>query len=302
MKKFSIRFIFKCCLFFGLLEIAGCKDFSLMSFKNRNELLASVGKQELYLDDVKGIFREGMTSEDSLAILQAYVNQWVKTSIKIAEAENYFEEEQDDIERLIKAYRNSLITYKYDQVLTSGVDTLVTMAQITAYYNENKEQFRLVGPIVKARVLAYNEGYRQEKQLKELLRSTKEEDYFDLQDIVKKSSFKVNEFTDKWYYFKDVLQYIPFTDKNFDNFLKKNSFYEISDNDNKYMMAIFVYRNTGDYIPVEMVTHTIRTAIVNKRRTDYIKQVEDSIYMQALEDGRIKVQIDTVLNKTKEEN
>ncbi len=268
-----------------------------MSFRKDNELLASVGDKELYLEDVKSIFTKNMSPKDSLALLNAHVNSWIKRTIKLQEAEKMFKEKQEDIEALVQDYRNALLTSKYNQAITTAVDTSITKEQIKNYYTTNLEQFRLVGPIVKARIVAFPAAYRQQKKLKEILLSQKEEDYYDLQDLVKKQSFKYNEFN-SWTYFKDVLENIPFTDKDFDAFLSKNNFYQVGNEDIIYMMVILNHKKTGDYIPIEMVENTIRRAIVNKRLTDHIRQVEDSIYQQALYEHLIKINVDSVLPQT----
>lgn len=278
----------------------GCKEFSFMSF-GREEPIATVGSNSLYLNDVKGIFSPGMSVADSLNLLQAHVDQWVRMQIKSQEAERMFEGEQSEFDALIEAYKNSLLRYKYDLNLSSLVDTTITMAQITEYYNQNREQLRLVGPVAKARVISYPSGYRQEKTLKELIGSPSTEDYYDLVDIAKKSSFKLTEYTDKWHYFKDVLLDIPFTEKEFDKFLRSADFYQYKDKNTEttYMMGILAYRNTGDYIPLEMVLPTIRTAIINKRRNDYIKLVEDSLYNERLRSGDIHISLDTLSSDIK---
>ncbi len=289
MKYCPISIIFS-ILFFT----TGCKEFKFMSFQNDNELLASVGDKELYLEDVKSIFTKNMSPEDSLALLNAHVNSWIKRTIKLQEAEKMFKEKQEDIELLVQDYRNALLTSKYNQAIASVVDTSITKEQIKNYYNANLEQFRLVGPIVKARIVAFPTAYRQQKKLKEIMLSQKEDDYYDLQDLVKKQSFQYKEFN-TWVYFKDVLENIPFTDKEFDSFLSQNKFYQVGNDDIVYMMVILDYKKTGNYIPMEMVENTIRRAIVNKRLTDHIHQVDDSIYRQAMQEHLIKINVDSVL-------
>lgn len=278
----------------SLSLFAGCKDFSFMKFGE--EPLAVVGNKSLYMSDIKDIFYKGITPEDSISLLRAHVGGWVKTQIKIQEAEQLFAEEQDEFDALIESYRNSLLIYKYDRSLSSHVDTVVTNAQMTEYYNRNKEQFRLVGPVVKARILAFPSDYRQAKSLKKLMESNSSEDYQDVVDIAEKSSFYYKEFLDKWYYFKDILSDIPFNQKDFDAFLKKNKLYEYRDEKNgiTYLMTIYSYRNTGDYIPIDMISRTIRTAIINQRRTEYIKQKDDSLYNDALSKNSVSLNIDTV--------
>ncbi len=195
----------------------------------------------------------------------------------------------------MESYRNSLLIYKYDRSLSGRVDTSVTNAQITDYYNRNKEQFRLVGPVAKARILAFPSDYRQAGNLRKMIASTSKEDYADLVDIADKSSFYFKEYSDGWHYFRDILTDIPFREKDFDAFLKRGKLYEYKDDDAGviYLMSVQAYRNTGEYIPLEMIIPTIKRAIVNRRRADFIKSREDSLYAAALRSRHVTLNIDT---------
>ena len=73
------------------------------------------------------------------------------------------------------------------------------------------------------------------------------------------------------------------------------AFNVVGNDDIVYMMVILDYKKTGNYIPMEMVENTIRRAIVNKRLTDHIHQVDDSIYRQAMQEHLIKINVDSVL-------
>lgn len=276
-----------------LLATVSCKDFSFISFGE--EPLAVVGRKSLYLSDVKDIFSKGMSREDSLSLLQAHVDSWVKTQIKIQEAEELFADEEDEFEALMESYRNSLLIYRYDRSLSGQVDTSITNAQITDYYNRNKEQFRLVGPVAKARILAFPADYRQAGNLRRMISSASKEDYADLVDIADKSSFFFKEYTDGWHYFRDILTDIPFREKDFDAFLRRGKLYEYKDGDAGviYLMSVTAYRNTGEYIPLEMIVPTIKQAIINRHRADFIKSREDSLYAVAVRSRHVTLNIDT---------
>lgn len=274
-----------------------CKRLSFPS-DSKGELIARVGEQELYLEDVKSIFSSEMTEQDSIDLQDSYVDKWVKTQIKIAKASEMFADDNDDIEKLINEYRNSLLINKYDSYHTQNIDTLITADDISDYYDLYKNSFRLRNPIVTATIVVYPKKYRGEKKLLELLSSKKDDDKLDLVDIVEKNDLTIFEYND-WTYFTEVLQNIPFSEKKFDEFLKKNSKYEIEDNDNKYVMAIYSYKNSGDYTPQAMVESVIKKMIINERKNICLKQVEDSIYNVSLIEEKIEINSNSENNKSK---
>ena len=80
-----------------------------------------MGDSKLFAYDVSTIFTPGLSAEDSLKLLESYVDQWVKKQLKIEEAERMFEESQEDIDRLVQEYRNSLLDPQGRSVLCGQV-------------------------------------------------------------------------------------------------------------------------------------------------------------------------------------
>ena len=113
-----------------LVAMASCQRFPNPFFDSKNKVLAEVGDSKLFAYDVSTIFTPGLSAEDSLKLLESYVDQWVKKQLKIEEAERMFEESQEDIDRLVQEYRNSLLTHKVDQFYVDKyIDTLFTADQ-----------------------------------------------------------------------------------------------------------------------------------------------------------------------------
>lgn len=269
--------------------LVGCGKLSLYN-QDRGELLASVGDRELYASDLTHIYTQGVTVEDSIAMVESYINQWVRNQVKSLAAEAAFEENPSQIESMIRDYRNSLIGYKFESdYVDSRLDTVVTQDQITKYYEANRANFRLSGPVVKARVARIPATVRNFNKLTELFKSDKEQAKSDFQSICEKNNYQLDDFTGEWTDFSFVIRHIPFTDKNFDEFLKAKRYYEVEDDQNRYMMTIESFRPTGDYSPQVREMANIRKILLNQRRSELLKQLEDSLYNQAQTQKQINI-------------
>lgn len=264
-----------------LVLATGCNKLNLYTF-DKGEAIASVGERELYASDIAGMIEPGLPAADSLAALQSIVDTWVRKEIKTAAAEAALSGHGLDIEQMVDQYRGALLTYKYEQEWLGGrLDTTVTAEQITEYYNANRDGFRLAGPIVKARIARIPAGLRQSRKLEEMFRSERESDRNDFLNICQKNQYRTDDFSTEWTDFGTVVQHIPFTQGSFDDFLRTRKYYEVEDDQYKYMMAIEAYRPTGDYSPLERETDNIRKIILNKRRQALLGQLEDSLYNAA---------------------
>ncbi|MDE6500316.1 MAG: hypothetical protein K2K83_06400, partial [Rikenella sp.] len=226
---------------------------------DKGEVIASVGGRELYASDVAGMIGAGLNRQDSLAALRSIVDTWVRKEIKTAAAEAAISGQGEDIEEMVAQYRSTLLSYRYEQEwLADRLDTTVTTEQIFDYYDNNRDGFRLAGPIVKARIARIPAGLRQSRKLEEMFRSGDEGDRNDFLNICQKNQYKTEDFSTEWTDFSTVVRHIPFSQSNFDDFLRTRRFYEVEDDEYKYMMAVDLYRPTGDYSPIERETGNIR--------------------------------------------
>ena len=275
----------------ALILATGCNNLKLYTV-DKGEVLATVGEHELYANDIASLIEPGQPLEDSLAALQSIVDTWVRKEIKTAAAEAAISGHGHDIEEMVAQYRSALLTYKYEQEwLNDRLDTTVTTAQINEYYEANRNVFRLAGPIVKARIARIPAGLRQSRKLEEMFRSTKEEDRNDFQNICQKNQYRTDDFSTEWTDFSTVIRHIPFSQSNFDEFLRSRSYYEVEDDQYKYMMAIDAFRPTGDYSPMERETENIRKITLNKRRQSLLTQLEDSLYTTARNNHQFEIKI-----------
>lgn len=259
---------------------------------DKGEVIATVGGRELYASDVAGMIGAGLNRQDSLAALRSIVDTWVRKGIKTAAAEAAISGQGEDIEEMVAQYRSTLLSYRYEQEwLVGRLDTTVTTEQIFDYYDNNRDGFRLAGPIVKARIARIPAGLRQSRKLEEMFRSGDEGDRNDFLNICQKNQYKTEDFSAEWTDFSTVVRHIPFSQSNFDDFLRTRRFYEVEDDEYKYMMAIDLYRPTGDYSPIERETGNIRKIILNKRRQTLLGQLEDSLYNAARDDRSFEIKI-----------
>lgn len=277
-------------LVLGILA-SGCNQLNLYT-EDKGEVLARMGEHELYANDITRLIEPGLPAKDSLAALQSLVDNWIRKEVKTAAAEAALSGHSDEIEAMVAQYRSSLVTYQYEQEwLSDRLDTTVTTEQIRAYYDDNRDAFRLAGPIVKARIVRLPSGLRQSRKLEEMFRSERETDRNDFLNICQKNQYQTNDFSSEWTDFSTVVRHIPFSQSNFDEFLRTRKYYDVEDDQYKYMMAIDAYRSTGDYSPMERETANICKIILNKRRQTLLTTLEDSLYRAAQNQQLIDIRI-----------
>ena len=256
-----------------------------------DETLAVVDDKKLTISHVKGIFSPGMTPQDSLILLESYVNMWVRQQLKVREAEMLFSESTADIEQMVNDYRNSLLTHKLDQYyIDHNIDTLITEAEIAKYYNERRSDFLLDRAIVKGRIVRLPQNYRQKAKLKELMPGEGEK-YKDFHDMALKNGFTVYEFN-SWTDFPEFYAELPVgRQTNYEAILNADGVTEMTQDDDLYYVYITDRKKVGDVAPLERVRSSIRQIIFHQRRLDILRNYEDSIYRHAIETDLAKIKV-----------
>ena len=118
--------------------------------RNREDPLASVFEKKLYLSQIRDIFPASTSGQDSIIILQNYIDKWIKKQLILQKAELNLTEDQKDVSLQIDEYRSSLLIFKYEQnLILQKLDTVIQPDQIEAYYNENSSNFILDEEVVK---------------------------------------------------------------------------------------------------------------------------------------------------------
>ena len=257
-----------------------------------DKVVAQVGDKKLRESDVQSIYAQAETAEDSVALLEIYVDRWVKNELKLRAAENLFRDSEEAIEAMVAEYRNSLLTRRLDQYyVDQELDTLFTEAQIEEYYNRHPSDFRLDRTIVRGRQVRVPSTFRQANKLRELMRSTSEEKLQDWRDMCQKNGLEVQEYN-SWTDYSEFLSTLPtLRGRKYEELLKVGQLQEMRDDDGRYYFVITEIRRTGDAAPLERVRETIRRILFNQRQSEIIRAHEERIYTEALASGELRINL-----------
>lgn len=275
------------------VTLSSCGKFGLYS-GDKSTVVATVGDVELRSSALEHIYSGILSTGDSASVREAYINSWVRAELKRQAAEKAIEESGEsaaEIEKMVRDYRTQLLTYKFErEFINSRVDTTITSTQIDDYYKANSDNFRLAGPLVKAMIVRLPAGLRQSKRLEEMFRSPKGGSKEEFINICQKNDYRIDDFTAEWTDFSVVLQHIPFGQNNFDDFLKSKTYYEVTDDQYKYMMSIDAYLPSGALSPESREKENIVKILHNLRRTELLKALDDSLINVAQRENLIHIQ------------
>jgi len=261
-------------------------------------LLARVGDQSLYASELGDVITPGLASEDSVKLVESYVDMWVRSQLKVREAERHFRGDEQDIDSKVLQYRNSLLTYKLDQFyIEKFLDTTVTDKQIATYYNDNSGNLKLDAPVVKGIVVRLGDAYRGKDKLRASMVAGTDESRRDFIDICVKNNFTIREWR-TWSDANDMIASIDTPQKiTLEKLLATRAVQEFPASTDRALYFVQVYdsRQAGEPMPPDMARtqSIIRAVLLNARRQEVIRQCEDTLIMQATARNRAKINIRT---------
>jgi hypothetical protein len=280
---------FRNILIIGLIILlSSCKYFAK---EQEGTPIARVNEIYLYEDDIKELVIDGVSKEDSILRVRNFINQWATQQLLISGAEvNLSEEKQQGFNALVEQYRNDLFTKAYlEGLVKQNIDTTVTVQEAEEVYQRNKETFKLNEELIKFRYINVSESNDDIKTVEERFKR------FDLEDkkILDSISiqFKAYSLNDSiWIKADQVMTKIPVINaENKKELLKKSNFIQLKDSLGLYLMQIndVLYRN--DIAPIEYVMPTIKQIVINKRKLEFIKQLEKDITKDAIKNKQFEI-------------
>lgn len=290
LKSLSLKVTVICLLF-----LAGCEFIKMKSGRSVDEVkrlpVARVKDVFLYKDELAGIVTPGTPKEDSAQRIESYITSWIRKQLLIQEAARKIDINEADVERKILDYRFSLIAYEYQSYyVKQHLDTVISGEEIERYYKNNIDNFILKQNIVQATFIKVPKTAPRTNKIKDLILSAKEKDEKELKSYCLSFSAAYHLTDSTWMVFDELVKNSPLVEiPNKIQFLKSYTYYETSDDSYLYFLKVAKYRISDNISPLEFVTDDIRNIILNKRKVELAKKLEDDVYNTAASEKEFEI-------------
>lgn len=256
----------------------------LSKSKKNKDVLAKVGDKYLYANEIKGFIQPGTSVKDSIQKVNLYVENWIKLQLMVQKAELNLTKENKNFDKELEDLKITLLVHKYqEKVVEQLLDTVVTEADILRYYKENEQQFVLRQNIVKAAYVIFSRNAKDRDKVKSWLVSDKEELKVKLTKFCKENAMTYQITDTAWQFMDELERLIPFEYSSQESFLGRTKFYETQDSSMVYMVRVSNYKSKESISPLEFERPVIKSLIINIRKQEILRKMEDDIYKEAVE-------------------
>lgn len=270
--------------------VMSCGSESSNWTEDKGKVIATVYKYNLYEQDLVGILPAGLSSEDSARRVDNFINSWVREMLLLSKAERNLPVVDQDLEKKLADYKNSLIIYAYEtKLVQQKLDTIVSQDEIEKYYNEHPNDFQLRDNIVKVVYVKVDKKAPNVPKLKSWVKSEKPTDREELDKYCRQ--YATNYYLDdnSWLFFDDLLKEVPIPTYNRELFLQNNRFVEVADSTHLYFLNIKGFMTRNSQSPLSFEKENIRNIIINKRKLELVDKMHDDLYKEAVNNNSIKI-------------
>jgi hypothetical protein len=255
------------------------------------EAIARVKDVYLYKEEIKELIPSGTSKKDSAEIIKNYINRWAEQKLLIDAAEiNLSEEKKADFDELIKQYKVDLYTKAYiEEIVKNTVDTIVSQSEIIGYYNQNKENFRTNGTLVRLRYINIKKDNPRFGTIRSKFFNFKKSDkkFWDVY-VLQCNNFALNDTV--WTNMEQVYSKLPFINPdNKNTYISAGKAFEYGDASNDYLVKITNVINNNQISPFEYIKPTLKEIILNKRKLELIKKFEKEITDDAIKNNKYEI-------------
>ena len=225
----------------------------------------------------------GLSSEDSLRMVQQYISQWTKDILEYDKAKA---RTKSDLEKLVEEYRRALYVQAYEQQLIERhMPKAVPDSVVTQVYEQMPNRFLLDESIVKgilvvvpkdARDIAKLRGWMAKKKLDEI------------EKYAYQNASGYELFADKWLTTTDLLAHIPAERAEMENQLKAKNQIEVTDSLKTYVLQVTEKHLRGEQMPMEYARPEIEKIVLYERQVDFLNKEREKLYNEAIQDQKIK--------------
>ena len=259
--------------------LVGCAAYEK---KNQSGAAVEVNGQYLYRSTLDSM-TVGLSSEDSVRVVQQYVSQWAKDVLIYDNAKS---RTNSEIERQVEDYRRALYVHAYEEYLIERrMPKDVADSTVAQLYGQMPERFKLDESIVKGILVVIPKDAPKSDKLRGYM-AKQELDKLEKYAYQNASGYEL--FLDKWMTATELLAQLPVERAELENALKNKNQIEFADSVKTYLLQVTDKHLRGEQMPLEYARPQIEKIVLATRQVEFLQKERERIYNEAIQDRKIK--------------
>lgn len=250
--------------------------------------LVEVSGEFLYKEDLQAALPLNISKDDSVLFAEHYIRNWIEDALLFDKAEGNIPD-NDKISKLVENYRRALIMHTYqEELVNQKLANDISEEEINAYYEKNKELFRLDNPLVKGLFIKVPLSSPDLGNVRVWYRKNNQDVIEKLEKYSLRNAVSYDYFYDRWTSVPDVAAKIPLKVLDTDaNYLDKNRNVEVKDTAFCYFLHIEDFLGKDKQKPLDFARDEIKEILINLKRVEFINKVKEDLYQRDSDRNKI---------------
>lgn len=258
------------------------------STKDSDNLIASVNEKVLLRSELLSEMPSQL--EDSTYFVEKFINDWIRRQLMLSHSEINLSVDLVKYEKQVEDYRASLLIFAYQQeLINQNFDSAISFSDINDYYDSYISEFDLSNNIFKGRFIIIDKLAPDINFVNSNYKSDNEVIIKELENYCLKYAKEYYIETDKWNYFSSINNKLPRLIDDEVTFLINTDGVFFEDSNYRYYVYIDEYRVKGDTSPLALELDKIKDVLLNKKKVNYLKELEEDLYEIALSKKKINI-------------
>ena len=250
-------------------------------------IIAEVYARKLYASDMAQLKLSSSSGADSLAMANAYVEQWIRDNLMLIEAEKKRPSDLN-IQKLVNDYRSSLLRFHYEKkIIEEKLDTVISSDEMNQFYDENKSQYLLSEPILKAQIAITDITEEDNGRMQQLW---VQNEWKQIKSLC--AQIDCAYFTEEtnWISLSTFRDLVPAEVMSFESVKNKRKIKEEKEK-YKFFLKINDFRDENEIPPLEFVQDQLTRVILHKRKQKILRDLTENLYETELKKNNVKVHV-----------
>lgn len=268
-------------VFFMSVLLSACQSGDDTTGESR--VLATVYNHDLHEDDIPDDLLQNQGGQDSIALINAYVDQWVRKMLLLHEAEKR-KPESLDIDKLIEDYKQSLLINNLEkQVIDEEMDTIITQKEMERIYEQTKGNFIQEFPIIRLNYIKIPEKTPRIDRFYEWWRK---EEFNRMDGYIEKYASSAILGKDDWWEWNEIQNQIDPDILQRYSFKKPRSIQK-NIGEFEYFINVYEFVDKGAVSPLSFIEEQIKNIIIQKRKVTVMDEYLERLYQNEINNKKI---------------
>jgi len=269
---------------FSILVFVSCSN---LNNNYSNNIVARVGESFLYENDLPDYISE----DDSIIKVLNYIESWAKEKVLYdLSIINLSQSKKGEIDELVDNYKVDLYINSYkDLIVNSRIDSLVTEEQVESFYSMNLNNFRLNENLIKYRYIKVPDDNVNINRIRRYIFRISQQDRYFLDSLnFQFAELNLNDTT--WFTERDVISSIDFINQNNKSqYLITKRLFSVEELNFTNFFIVEDILKSGNIPPMSYLYDRIKSTIINQRKIDLLKSLNNEILKDALKSRKYEV-------------